>query len=134
MSDDRTINVLLVEPLKPPRMVEMPDTLEGMEELVGGPIEEIMPFDEEVAIVWNEEARIRGFAKNRALYAENGEVLDIISGTFFVCAAPFDCFGFDNLRAEQQRKYSDLFRYPDRFIPTETGLKVESGRPQPTVD
>ena len=45
------INVLLIEPGKYPKQIEIEDTLEAMQETVGGYIEEYMPFDDEVAIV-----------------------------------------------------------------------------------
>lgn len=49
------ISVLLVEPNKYPKMIEIDDTLEAMQEVVGGDIEEYMPFEDEVAIICNEE-------------------------------------------------------------------------------
>ena len=47
------ISVLLVEPNKYPKMIEIDDTLEAMQEVVGGYIEEYMPFEDEVAIICN---------------------------------------------------------------------------------
>lgn len=47
------ISVLLVEPNKYPKMIEIDDTLEAMQEVVGGDIEEYMPFEDEVAIICN---------------------------------------------------------------------------------
>lgn len=64
------ISVLLVEPNKYPKMIEIDDTLEAMQEVVGGDIEEYMPFEDEVAIVCNEEGKLIGLPPNRAIYAE----------------------------------------------------------------
>ena len=50
------IKVLLVEPNKYPRMIEIDDTLESMQKIVGGGIEEYMPFDDDVALVCNDES------------------------------------------------------------------------------
>ena len=47
------ISVLLVEPNKYPKMIEIDDTLEAMQAVVGGDIEEYMPFEDEVAIICN---------------------------------------------------------------------------------
>lgn len=47
------ISVLLVEPNKYPKMIEIDDTLEAMQVVVGGDIEEYMPFEDEVAIICN---------------------------------------------------------------------------------
>lgn len=54
------ISVLLVEPNKYPKMIEIDDTLEAMQEVVGGDIEEYMPFEDEVAIICNEEGKVNG--------------------------------------------------------------------------
>ena len=51
---ENRISVLLVEPDRYPRMIEIDDTLEAMQEVVGGDIEEYMPFEDEVAIICNE--------------------------------------------------------------------------------
>ena len=64
------ISVLLVEPNKYPKMIEIDDTLEAMQEVVGGDIEEYMPFEDEVAIICNEEGKVNGLTPNRAVYGE----------------------------------------------------------------
>ena len=64
------ISVLLVEPNKYPKMIEIDDTLEAMQAMVGGDIEEYMPFEDEVAIVCHEEGKLIGLPPNRAVYAE----------------------------------------------------------------
>ena len=64
------ISVLLVEPNKYPKMIEIDDTLEAMQGVVGGDIEEYMPFEDEVAIVCHEEGKLIGLPPNRAIYAE----------------------------------------------------------------
>lgn len=65
-----TISVLLIQPGKYPKTVTIEDSLEAMQELVGGDIEEYMPFDDEAAIICNEEGKISGLPLNRAIYAE----------------------------------------------------------------
>lgn len=64
------ISVLLVEPDRYPRMIDIDDTLEAMQAVVGGDIEEYMPFEDEVAIVCHEEGKLIGLPPNRAVYAE----------------------------------------------------------------
>ena len=64
------ISALLVEPNKYPKMIEIDDTLEAMQEVVGGDIEEYMPFEDEVAIICNEEGKVNGLTPNRAVYGE----------------------------------------------------------------
>ena len=65
------ITVLLVEPGKYPKPIEIEDTLEAMQEVVGGDIEEYMPFDDEVAIICNEEGKMNGSELNRAVYSKD---------------------------------------------------------------
>lgn len=67
---ENRISVLLVEPDRYPRMIEIDDTLEAMQGVVGGDIEEYMPFEDEVAIICNEEGKLIGLPPNRAIYAE----------------------------------------------------------------
>ena len=50
IDEDTKIKVLFIEPHKYPRVVNLNDTLEDMQKLVGGDIEEYMPFDDDVAI------------------------------------------------------------------------------------
>ena len=64
------ISVVLVEPNKYPKVVEIEDTLEAMQKIVGGCIEQYMPFDDEVAIICNDEGKLNGLPLNRAIYSE----------------------------------------------------------------
>lgn len=83
------ISVLLVEPGKYPQTVEIDNSLEAMQELVGGYIEVIMPYESQVALVCNEEGKLTNLPLNRALYSGDGrnrKVSDIISGSFLSAA------------------------------------------------
>ena len=116
-ASDGKISVLLVEPNKYPKMIEIDDTLEAMQEVVGGDIEEYMPFEDDVAIICNEEGKITGMAPNRAVYEENSrEMLDIICGKFFVAYAPFEAERFQSLPPDLAEKYREKFKYPERFM------------------
>ena len=64
------ISVLLAEPNKYPKMIEIEYSLEAMQKIVGGDIEEYMPFEDEVAIICNDESKMNGMPPNRAVYAE----------------------------------------------------------------
>ena len=68
--NDSKIKVLLVEPEKYPKEIVIDDSLEAMQEVVGGDIEEYMPFDDDVAIICNEEGKMIGLPLNRAIYSE----------------------------------------------------------------
>lgn len=112
------IKVLLIEPNKYPKMIEIEDSLEAMQELVGGDIEEYMPYEDDAALVCNDEGKINGLALNRAIYLENGgkkETTDIIAGKFFICYAPPESESYRSLPEDMAKKYEKLFKYPERF-------------------
>ena len=112
----REISVVLCEPGKLAKETTIEASLESYQKTVGGYIEAYYPFEEPVCIVCNEEGKINGLPLNRAVYAgsDHGEMLDIIAGTFFIC----DCSGenFGSLSPEQLRRYTELFKYPERFF------------------
>ncbi len=70
----KTIEVLLVQPEKTPQLIRIEDSLAAMQRVVGGDIEEYMPFADEVALICNEKGKVNGLPLNRAIYAEPVEV------------------------------------------------------------
>ena len=129
-ASDGKISVLLVEPNKYPKMIEIDDTLEVMQTVVGGDIEEYMPFEDEVAIICNEEGKITGMAPNRAVYEENSrEMLDIICGKFFIVYAPFEAERFQSLPPDLAEKYREKFKYPERFMRVNNQILAEPFKP-----
>ena len=109
-----TIKVVLVKPMQNPVVAEIGSDLKAMQDTVGGLIEAIYPFEEEVALVCNEEGKMLELPLNRALKDENGEIADIIAGDFFICDASGE--NFSSLTEEQLKKYSEVFQSPERFI------------------
>lgn len=96
--------------MKEPYVKEIDGRLETMQNIVGGLIQAIYPFDNpEIALICNDEGKLIGLPLNRALRDENGEVYDIISGTFFLCSAPADSENFESLTDEQIEKYTKRF-------------------------
>ena len=96
------MKVLFIQPLKAPKTVEIDGSLESMQKLVGGYIEAIYPFeDSEICLVCNEEGKLEGLPLNRALYDTEGEIYDVIAGSFFVCSAPSDSESFASIEDEK---------------------------------
>ena len=63
MSDSQKINVLILEPLTPPYMKEIDSELESLQATVGGGlIQAIYPFEDQVALVCNDEGKINAQA------------------------------------------------------------------------
>lgn len=233
MKDENKISVLLVQPDKYPKMIEIDSSLEAMQAVVGGDIEEYMPFEDEVAIVCNEEGKILGLPLNRAIYAEPQEtdmtynemknlfreaekehkkhltgyvvftedsfnkpyslesrtyvissdnkafipdkggysifaraldgtdngvrleqymaaerggkdgwkiercymkdesrsMIEIMAGDFFIAYAPIESEKFLSLPPDLEKKYSEKFKYPERFFKTENGIAAVPFKP-----
>ena len=107
------MNVLVVEPLKPPYEKEIDPGLESLQHEVGGWIEAI-DLDESACIICNEEGKINGLELNRAIRDEQGKIADIIAGTFLVVGSGEE--SFDSLPAQQMERYKKQFRYPETFM------------------
>ena len=110
------MHILLIQPNQKPRPCTIVNTLEAMQSIVGGLIQAVYPFDEPVALICNEEAKLDGMPPNRALRDEDGNMYDIVCGTFFLCAAPPNSENFESLNEEQIDRYTQLFRYPEVFL------------------
>lgn len=112
--DKNTIKVLVVEPKGKPYIKEIPDTLESKQEIVGGNIEAIYPFEDPVCLVCNEEGKINNLEFNRVIFFENAVGMDIIQGTFFICGLTEDDFG--SLSDDLIEKYEKKFHSPQKLI------------------
>ena len=110
------MRVVVVEPKKNPEVREIGDSLESMQKIVGGLIEAVYPFDEPVALICNEEGKLLNLPLNRALRDDEGNVYDIISGTFFLCATPPDSDRFTSLTDQQEKTYMERFATPEMFL------------------
>ena len=115
-SDIKTIRVIYVQTEKYAGIREIEETLEAMEELVGGISEEFMPFDDEVAIICNAEAEARDLPMNRTVVDDESNVEDIIRGDFFIAYAPVDSPDYYSLPPELEEKYLEMFYQPEMFF------------------
>ena len=111
MSD---MNVLLVQPESYPKSVTIGSDLESLQAAVGGIIEVVYPFEDNVGLIMNEEGKIEGLPLNRALRDDQGELYDIIAGDFLVVGLTEDDFG--SLSQEQMDKFEKLFHQPECFM------------------
>ena len=110
------MQVVVVEPKKKPMVQDVGSDLESMQKIVGGTIEAVYPFDQPVALICNEEGKLLNLPLNRALRDDEGNVYDIISGTFFLCAAPPDSEHFAGLSDQQAKAYMERFATPEMFL------------------
>ena len=110
------MQVVVVEPEKKPIVQDIDAGLEYMQKIVGGSIEAVYPFADSVALICNEEGKLLNLPLNRALRDDEGNVYDIISGTFFVCAAPPNSDHFAGLTDQQVKTYMERFAMPEMFL------------------
>ena len=108
------IRVVLLEPQKEARIADIGSSLQSMQSVVGGLIEAVYPFEEQVCIVCNEEGKLQGLPLNRALRDSDDHIYDIIAGTAFLCDCSEEDFG--SLTDEQAAKYLSLFKSPEAFV------------------
>lgn len=103
-----TMNVVMVQPGLYAKEAVVGTRLEDMQKAVGGWIEAVYPFDDNVAIICNEEGLITGLPLNRQIT----ETI-VIAGTFFICGTGEE--DFISLTDEQLKKYTEQFRMPEVF-------------------
>ena len=128
MSDDK-IKVILFEPNKLAKVTEIDHTLEGMQRVVKGSIEAFYPFDDPVCIVCNEEGKVSQLPLNRAITDEDGQLLDIIAGDFFIAYAPYNSERFLSMPPELEKKYLEKYELPETFRMGERGISVSKFDP-----
>lgn len=107
------LDVLLIEPMKPPKEVQISDSLEALQEAVGGLIETAQLFDDPVEIICNEEGKLLGLPLNRAIYNEDGEMIEIMAGSFLIVGDGEE--NFESLSPEMKEKYMKHFEHPEKF-------------------
>ena len=108
------MTVLVVEPMKEPYVKEIDPVLHALQAEVGGDIGATYPFSDPVALVCNDEGKLIGLDLNRGLRDENGEIYDIMAGTFLVVGLGEEDFA--SLSPELAQKYTEHFRQPEQFI------------------
>ena len=108
------MNVLMVEPGKAPYETQIGDDLQSMQALVGGYLEAVYPFEQPVALVCRESGKLDGLTLNRALRDSDGDIYDIIAGTFFI--AGLGESDFTDLPHELAEQFAEQFRQPEMFL------------------
>ena len=138
---DDTIEVLMVEPGQYPRVERIGSDLASLQKAVDGYIEAIYPYDDPVALICGEEAKLEGKPLNRALRDGDGDIYDIVAGKFFICGLGDE--NFASLPKELQQKYEEKFRQPEAFlkmgskimaIPTEPAKAAGKGKTAPVTE
>lgn len=107
------MKALKIEPGKAPERIDIDNTLEALQNAVGGYIEVIYPDERRpVGLICNEEGKCCGLELKRALY-QNGKPYDIIAGTFLVVGLSAE--DFTDLREEDAAYFEKMFHTPEKF-------------------
>ena len=108
------MDVLLIRPNMYPQAVQIGCELEDLQKAVGGDIQAVYPYEDPVALVMDEEAKLTGKNLNRALRDEDGDMYDIVAGDFLVVGLGEE--DFCSLTPEQMKKYEEHFHQPEMFV------------------
>lgn len=100
------MRVLLVCCEKEPRIVNVPHELSELQKLVGGMIEVVEPFDDDIALVCDENGRSDGKPVNRII----NDHMDIC-GDFFLCR--YGETGLEDMPEAKIFKYVSMLRLSD---------------------
>ena len=110
------MKVVICEPGQYARIAEIEPTLKAEQEIVGGLIDCVYPWPNDMAaLVCNDEGKLNGLPLNRAL-----EDYDVIAGTFFICGISGE--DFCSLTDRQTDYYARKFHPPEVFAQTPYGL------------
>ncbi len=101
------MKVLKVERFRAPEAVEMDNTLEALQGAVDGYIEVFRPWRGPVAVICNEEGKLRGMGPNIRIGTE------ILAGTILVVG--LDGEEFRGLTEDEITKYTALLNTQERF-------------------
>ena len=124
--EKNTLTVLEIAPGQYPKQVEISDELKALQQTVGGSIGATYPFDDSVAIIYNDDGKLMGLPLNRALRDESGEAYDVIAGTFLVVSLGEEDFA--SLTPELAEKFEKQFHQPESFIPLGRRMLIVAGR------
>ena len=106
------MRVLVVEPEQRPEVREIADSLKEMQGIVGGSIQTI-DLDNNVVLVCNVRSKDLDMPANRSLRDKDGQIYDIVSGTFFLCGTLAG--NLTSLTTGQIKRYRERFYTPEMF-------------------
>ena len=108
------MDALLVKPNMFPQPVQIGCELEDLQDIVGGDIEAVSPFNEPVALIMDENGKMSEKEWNRALRDEHGKIYDIVAGDFLVVGLGEE--DFCSLSPDMMRRFEEHFHQPETFV------------------
>ena len=111
---DAKITALVVEPGKAAKEVQIDSSLASLQSIVGGYVEALYPYDDDVIFLCDEESKLKSSSQpNRTLFDGDGHPYDIIFGTFIIAGTDGD--GIASLPEKMLKKYTRKYEHPDIF-------------------
>lgn len=114
LEEPEKLDALLVKPGMYPQQVQIDSGLAALQQAVEGDIEAAYYFEEPVAVIVNEEGKLNGSELNRAIYDQDGNIVDIIAGNFLVVGLGEE--NFCSLSPELMQKFEEKFHQPEMFV------------------
>ena len=111
------MKILVIEPGKHPRVAHIDGSLKAMQATVGGYIQAIYPFDDQIALVCDEEGLMKDTPWNRRITP-----VCAIKGTFFLCGLGEE--DFTDIPDALIDKYTHRFYEPEEFDFTPPPIRV----------
>ena len=95
---------------KEPQIKEIANSLEAMQSEVGGYIESVTPFKDDVAIIVNEEGKLNGWPPNRFLVYKKANYVEALCGPILIVGLGEE--NFTDIPENVVKKYATMFK-PD---------------------
>ena len=113
---------MVVKPKKAPYLKEIIPELNVLQDGVVGYIQVVYPWKEPVALICDDNAKLKGKDLNRALRDEEGQIYDIVAGNFLLVGISED--DFTSLDSDLVHQFTKRFELPEIFIRTEDKIVV----------
>lgn len=99
------IKALIVDPNKDPEVIYLDTGLDNLQELVGGGVQEVYPFKDNVCLLCNESGKDIGLEENRYI----SELGYSVYGTFLIVGDNGD-EDYSSLSEEQISRYLNILK------------------------
>lgn len=112
-----TLNAIAIKPKEPATRTQIEDTLAALQSFVEGYIEISYPFDDEVIVIGNDEAKLIGMEGTRRINDH------IYAGPLLLVGDDLQG-GLRSLTEEETAKYLERFKEPEEISEEETQADV----------
>ena len=112
MEQNREVIAIKVEPLKRAKVIRQSTDLRELEKVVGGIIEFVHPYEEDICIVCNDCGRYQ-CVPNRFINVEETGYYGVIFGSFLILRERKN--GFEDLTIDDIKKYLPAIDYFEVF-------------------